>query len=100
MIEPHAAVYDLRPTKPRPHAAARRADREVLRDIQALLADPVRCPPGVEASAVVRGGVVTLRGTTRRPGDQAALRRAVGGIPGVTALGCDLRAREPAPARI
>ena len=97
MYERHAAAYHPRPVKPRPHAAAFHGDFELLRDVQALLADPLRCPAGVEASVVVRQGVVTLRGTTRRPGDGAAVRRAVGRIPGVTAIGCDLPVREPAP---
>ena len=99
MFERHAIAYDVHRVKPRPHSAAVHSDFEVLRDIQALLADPLRCPAGVDVSVVVRQGVVTLRGTTRRPGDGAALRRAVCRIPGVTAYGCDLTAREPEPSR-
>jgi osmotically-inducible protein OsmY len=99
MFERHATAYDVHPAKPRPHGCAVHNDFEVVRDIQAVLADPFRCPAGVEVSVVVRQGVVTLRGTTRRPADGVAVRRAVGRIPGVKALGCDLTAREPEPIR-
>lgn len=96
MYDRHA-VYDVHPVKLRARTSAGRADFEVLRDVQALLTDSHRFPEGAEVSAIVREGVVTLHGTTRWPRDRAAVRRAVGRIPGVTAVGCDLTAREPEP---
>jgi osmotically-inducible protein OsmY len=86
-----------RPTKQTLHGAAARSDFEILRDVQAILADPRRSPEGNNIDVSVREGVVTLRGTTLYPRDRAVVRRIVGRIPGVVAVGCDLRAREPEP---
>jgi osmotically-inducible protein OsmY len=84
------------PGKARPGST--RSDFELLRDVQAILADPLRSPADHDVTASVREGVVTLRGTTAYPSDRAVLRRVVGRIPGVVAVGCDLTARDPEPS--
>lgn len=86
------------PTTKLPQGASARSDFEILRDVQAILADPRRSPEGNAIDVSVREGVVTLRGTTLYPRDRAVVRRIVGRVPGVVAVGCDLRAREPEPA--
>jgi hypothetical protein len=74
-----------------------RADDEILADIEAALADPMRVPETHEARASVAAGVVTLLGTALWPGDVTLLEAVVGRVAGVVGVDNRLTAREPAP---
>lgn len=74
-----------------------RADLDVERDVQAILADPLRVPEGHQASATVRDGVLRLRGSTHYPRDVDVLCAVLSRVPGVVDLDCALRARHPEP---
>lgn len=74
-----------------------RGDDEILADIEAAFADPMRVPETHDARASVAAGVVTLEGTALWPGDVTLLEAVVGRVAGVVGIDNRLSAREPAP---
>jgi CBS domain-containing protein len=74
-----------------------RDDEAILRDVEALLADPRRVPYPHQVAATVRDAVVQLSGSTSHPSDIGVVRAAVLTVPGVVDVDCALRARFPEP---
>lgn len=72
-------------------------DGEVEKELDALLADPMRVPERHDVEFRVHDGVVTLEGTTLHPSDAQVIAHMVLGLPGVVDVENRLRAREPEP---
>lgn len=74
-----------------------RNDEELLADVKAALADPLRTPEYTNVEVDVDGGVVTLRGTVRYPIDLPVLTGIVWRFPGVVDVRNEAVALEPDP---
>lgn len=72
-------------------------DGEVEKELDELLADPMRAPERHDVQFRVHDGVVTLEGTTLHPSDARVIAHMVFGLPGVVDVENRLRAREPEP---
>ena len=70
-----------------------RSDADVQKDVEALLADPLRVPEH-EVKAFVNGGVVTLVGDVTFPIDAAVIGHVVAQVRGVIGLDNKLRSAD------
>lgn len=71
-----------------------RGDNDLMADLEAMLADPLRAPDDLDVSATVSEGVVMLEGSVRFPADLPVLTAMVWRIPGVVDVRNDAVARE------
>jgi CBS domain-containing protein len=74
-----------------------RNDDDLARDVEAMLADPLRMPEHHEVEATVTDGVVTLRGSVRHPMDLPVVTAMVWQLPGVVDVRNEAASREPDP---
>lgn len=74
-----------------------RGDDDLVRDIDRLLADPMRAPEEHAVEATVSDGVVRLTGTVKFPLDLPVVTGMVWRIPGVVDVRNEATGREPDP---